>query len=144
MSINKGESTTNETDDLRYPRYKQSQTVPADSSQGGEQEWQPIATAPKDARWLRVKLPDGSECRAHYAEGNGEDQPTFRGWFIDVEVGSSKGGYFSEIDIPTHWKPDSSGEQELPDNLYDGAILLLRSWAACMGNRPSDWQARLV
>jgi hypothetical protein len=22
----------------------------------------------------------------------------------------------------------------------DGAILLLRSWAACMGNRPSDWQ----
>jgi hypothetical protein len=28
-----------------------------------------------------------------------------------------------------------------PDNLYDAAIMLLRSWAACFGSPPSDWQA---
>lgn len=41
---------------------------------------------------------------------------------------------------PNNPLPPSSETVERPDNLYDGAILLLRSWVACIGNRPLDWQ----
>jgi len=64
-------------------------------------KWKPIEEAPKDATEIRVRLKDGTIYeKAHFAcDLSGEDQPAFRGWFID----SSKNSY-REIETPIEWQ----------------------------------------
>lgn len=64
--------------------------------------WFPIGHGkPRDARWIRVA--NEKVCYiAHWADGGGEDQSRFRGWFIEC------GGYFGELPIePLAWQPIS-------------------------------------
>lgn len=65
--------------------------------------WHPIATAPKRARHLRVKMVSGKVYDdAHWASDlSGEEQPPFQGWF--VPAGTFHGAGFNQIDEPTHW-----------------------------------------
>lgn len=62
--------------------------------------------------------------------------------FPSSEAAEDSGEMQNKPQHPTSeiFKDKTVVESTEPDNLYDGAILLLRSWAACMGNRPSDWQ----
>lgn len=54
-------------------------------------QWQPIETGPRNATWVRVKLADGTEVDAHYADGDGDGlMPAYRGWFV------RRGDYFAE------------------------------------------------
>lgn len=108
-------------------------------------EWQPIDSAPRDARWLCVKMADGSELVAHYAEGDGENTPPFKGWFVEPTVLGKKSGYFAEIDTPTHWRPvercSSCGEVANPGGVLgvadDGGIsptCFACVFVACLGD----------
>ncbi len=65
-------------------------------------EWKPIRTAPMNATWVILKLRDGTEVRAHYAEDfSGEDQPAFCGWFREA------GTHFVEVPSPpVGWKDE--------------------------------------
>ena len=68
-------------------------------------EWQPIATAPKDCTWF-VGKKGNIEHRTHWASDlSGSEQPMFQGFFYQVtpKYGQS---YFQEWS-PTHWKPES-------------------------------------
>lgn len=66
---------------------------------------QPIETAPKTAVEIILFVPKKgwpSEYRVigHWADGGGDEQPRFKGWFRDTGCG------FSEIGgEPTHWAP---------------------------------------
>ncbi len=63
-------------------------------------DWQPMFTAPMNAKEVRVRMKDLTEHpRAHFADLSGSDQPPFKGWFIPV------GDSFHQIDTPLHWKP---------------------------------------
>lgn len=73
---------------------------------GSETSWRDMKTAPMDATWVEVMMKNGGVVRAHWAEGGGEEQPPFRGWFVDA------GSFFREIDRPVAWKPISSNEKE--------------------------------
>ncbi len=44
-------------------------------------DWRSLSSAPQNATWVRLLLQDGNTVRAHYAEGGGEEQPYFQGWF---------------------------------------------------------------
>lgn len=61
-------------------------------------EWQDMSTAPLTAREVQVKLDDGRVLVAHYAEGGGEDQPPFKGWFRRVL------DTYREV-TPVAWRP---------------------------------------
>jgi hypothetical protein len=64
-------------------------------------DWRPIITAPKNATWIMVRMGNGKEQCAHWAQDcSGEHQPAFSGWFIEG------GGGFVEIDTPKDWKPN--------------------------------------
>ncbi len=56
-------------------------------------------TAPLNATWVQVKMANGKILRAHWASGGGEEQPPFRGWFVDA------GSYMRGIDDPVAWRP---------------------------------------
>lgn len=69
-------------------------------------DWQPIETAPRTAKEILLLIPRGGKgwptMRAvvgHYADGGGDEQPRFRGWFYDTGYG------YNELDEPTHWAP---------------------------------------
>jgi len=65
-------------------------------------KWQPIATAPRNASWMLVRLPNGDVRRAHWAEDlSGSEQPAFRGWFVATSSVS-----YGDIPDPTHWMPE--------------------------------------
>ena len=69
-----------------------------------DDEWQIISTAPKDATWIVVRLPNGKEIRSHYAcDKSGEFCPPFEGWFQSYESGNT--GFYEVYPDPTHWKP---------------------------------------
>lgn len=71
--------------------------VPGDAGAG----WRPIQSAPRDCTWVEVW--NGRETiHAHYADGGGEDQPRFRGWFTDDSDGR---GFTAVQPQPTHWRP---------------------------------------
>jgi hypothetical protein len=60
-----------------------------------------METAPKDASWVQVKLPDLTIIEAHWASNlSGEEQPPFQGWF--KRDGSS--GYIG-VPTPILWRP---------------------------------------
>lgn len=64
--------------------------------------WQPMATAPKNATWVEVLLPDHTVVNAHWAEDmSGEEQPPFRGWFASSASLTS----FREVPAPIAWRP---------------------------------------
>lgn len=71
--------------------------------------WQGMATAPKNATWITVRMADGAvHERAHWAcDTSGEYQPPFAGWFIQGP------GCFREIDTPSAWKPITEAAEEL-------------------------------
>jgi hypothetical protein len=61
-------------------------------------EWQPISSATKTAKWVIVKMKDGTIHRAHWASDlSGEEQPAFQGWFIQW------GRDMSQIAEPVQW-----------------------------------------
>ena len=67
-----------------------------------ERRWRPMSKYP--ARGIpprvRVKMRDGTiRPDAHHAEGGGEDQPPFKGWFVPCGDG------FVGIDDPVAWMP---------------------------------------
>lgn len=53
-------------------------------------EIRPMAEAPKTAKWILLKMPRRRGYPnfywvvAHWADGGGEEQPRFRGWFYDT------------------------------------------------------------
>ena len=65
------------------------------------ENWQPINTAPKNAKRIEVMMNDGTihkDC--HYAfDHTGEFQAPFEGWFIPGKNG------FDEIEEPLKWRP---------------------------------------
>src|SRR5689334_12958567 len=64
-----------------------------------EFDWRKMDSAPKDCSWVQGMLKDGSVVRMHYAEDlSGEEQPPFRGWFIE-----KKWGYLGVF--PVAWRP---------------------------------------
>lgn len=62
--------------------------------------WKPGMTAPQNATWIEVILPDGTVVNAHWAcDESGEDQPPFRGWFVQA------GASFRQVPSPVFWRP---------------------------------------
>lgn len=75
----------------------------------GSEAWQPMASAPRNATWVQVKMKTGETMEAHWASDlSGEDQPPFEGWF-------THGGenYFRWIPDPIAWraKPQNDPDQ---------------------------------
>lgn len=72
-----------------------------------ETDWNPIATAPRNATDIRVRMEDGSILEpAHWAcDLSGEDQPAFRGWFIPVRDSRGTISCYRGIPEPTEWQP---------------------------------------
>lgn len=65
-----------------------------------ERRWRPMSKYKKDLSRVRVKMEDGTIYPdAHWAEGGGEEQPYFKGWFIPL------GDEFSSIEDPIAWMP---------------------------------------
>jgi hypothetical protein len=74
----------------------------------GEDGWQPIETAPKNGTKILALMRDGTIHReTHWADGGGEDQPPFRGWFIP-EMKDHKILFYRGIETPLAWKPKES------------------------------------
>lgn len=61
--------------------------------------WKSMASAPMNATWVEVKMRNGKILKAHWAAGGGEEQPAFRGWFVDA------GSYMRGIADPVAWRP---------------------------------------
>lgn len=79
---------------------------PVDAPAGRDgiiEEWQPMESAPKNATWIvgRYKQPFGNYhyLTIHWADGGGEDQPRFRGWF--KWTGGTDG--FVQVQEPQDW-----------------------------------------
>lgn len=70
-------------------------------------DWRLLCSAPRDATWMIVKLRDGKEVKAHWAQDlSGEEQPPFRGFFV------RHGTYFREaFPDPICWKPLPHGNR---------------------------------
>lgn len=74
---------------------------PAPASEG----WREIGTVPKNATEVELRIPKKGwpgfyRVIAHWADGGGDEQPRFRGWFRDTGYG------FAEIgDEPDAWRP---------------------------------------
>lgn len=70
-----------------------------------EGEWQNIETAPRNATEIEVRIPKAGypghyRQIVHWADGGGDEQPRFRGWFRDTGYG------FAEIGgEPDAWRP---------------------------------------
>lgn len=67
----------------------------------------PMETAPKDATWVLLRLPNkrvgAPQHRlvvAHWADGGGDDQPRFKGWFTDDGY-----NFRAVVDEPDGWMP---------------------------------------
>ena len=78
--------------------------------------WQPISTAPKNAKSIRVLMKDGTIHEdAHWAQDlSGEDQPPFIGWFIPRSKEHPEFGYVG-IEAPKSWMPMlSNAERHAP------------------------------
>lgn len=70
------------------------------TSKSMSKTWQKMASAPRNATWVQVKMKDGRVLRAHWASNeSGEEQPAYRGWFQDC------GSYFRGINNPVAWRP---------------------------------------
>lgn len=62
-----------------------------------------IPPVPRNATWLVLMQSTGVPVRAHWAQGGGEEQPPFRGWF------RACGSMFVPIDgdVPLAWRPET-------------------------------------
>lgn len=65
--------------------------------------WRGIQSAPRNATRVEV-LRAGDAVIGHWAEGGGDDQPRFKGWFGEF-VGSPGSGCFPDIGYPLFWRP---------------------------------------
>lgn len=73
--------------------------------------WRSMNTAPKNATWVLLRVPCARKglpatmtIVGHWADGGGDEQPRFRGWFQDTGYG------FAEITPePTGWMPLPKG-----------------------------------
>jgi hypothetical protein len=75
-------------------------TPPAPAAGSESDEWRSMKTAPHNASWVDVKMPDGTVQRAHWASDlSGDDQPPFEGWFKNC------GTYYGVIPDPVAWRP---------------------------------------
>jgi hypothetical protein len=65
-----------------------------------------MATAPKNARDVRVKLAGGRVVeRAHWASDlTGEEQPAFQGWFEPIKDSNGAFLHYAEVQ-PVFWMP---------------------------------------
>lgn len=75
--------------------------LPASAGEG----WKPIETAPRNATEIELRFPKKGhpghfDAIGHWADGGGDDQPRFRGWFRDTGYGFAEFG-----PEPTHWRP---------------------------------------
>jgi len=69
-------------------------------------DWQPITTAPQTTVDVRVKNANGEFVAFYACDLSGEEQPPFKGWFIENRDGNGKMlGYTEVHPRPTHWKP---------------------------------------
>lgn len=72
--------------------------------------WQPIETAPKNATWIvgryKAKFGGWHYHVVHWADGGGDDQPRFRGWF---KWSGASGGDMHQVDPPHEWTPFEPG-----------------------------------
>ena len=76
-----------------------------DASDPEWQGWKPMSEVPKDASWVEVVVEDGGVHKVHWADGGGEDQPPFMGWFKE-----NGGGPFSPFnETPLAWRPAKKG-----------------------------------
>jgi hypothetical protein len=74
----------------------------------GEDGWQPIEAAPKNGTKIRALMHDGTRHHdVHWADGGGEDQPRYRGWFRPSRNDEDR-FHFVGIDTPLAWKPKES------------------------------------
>ncbi len=77
----------------------------AEAEKKGDEDWRDMASAPRDASEIIVRIPKKSwpgyyRQIAHWAEGGGDDQPPFRGWFRFMADG------YVELPVkPTGWMP---------------------------------------
>lgn len=62
-------------------------------------EWQPMSTAPRNATEIEVST-DLRSVVAHWAEGDGENVPPFRGWFEAGDMLTSAGAYSAPQPAP--------------------------------------------
>lgn len=67
-------------------------------------EWQPMSTAPRNATEIEVST-DLRSTVAHWAEGDGENVPPFRGWFEAIRKSDGKVSHYLEIEPPHAWRP---------------------------------------
>lgn len=75
------------------------------------QEWRPMSTAPRNATNIEVSTELGRTTIAHWAEGDGSDQPRFQGWFEAIKKSDGKVSHFVEIETPEAWRPvQASGD----------------------------------
>lgn len=73
-----------------------------------QDNWQPMSSAPKNAKEIEVKMRDGQVLTAHWAQDlSGEDQPPFIGWFTAAKDSRGKTSRFREIETPIAWRPVS-------------------------------------
>jgi hypothetical protein len=66
-----------------------------------------MASAPRDASDIYALLEGGSNEFVHWAEGGGEDQPPFRGWFRRIT-----GCTCLEV-TPVAWRPLTESEAKV-------------------------------
>lgn len=59
---------------------------------------------PKDARWIIGLLPGGRVERVHWADGGGEEQPPYRGWFRQA---GEPGDGFVQVPDPIAWRHEA-------------------------------------
>jgi len=77
----------------------------AEAEKKGAEDWRGMASAPRDASEIIVRMPKKGwpgyyRQIAHWAEGGGDDQPPFRGWFRFMADG------YVELPVePTGWMP---------------------------------------
>lgn len=66
--------------------------------------WETMDTAPK-GREVEVRMKNGKKLIAHFAQDlSGEEQPPFKGWFIERSKQHPEYGFIG-IDDPVAWRP---------------------------------------
>jgi hypothetical protein len=66
--------------------------------------WLPVhgCPPPMNATWIVGQMPDGGALRVHWADGGGEEQPRYRGWFRQAGANNN-----FQVDDPVAWRPET-------------------------------------